>query len=166
MTEDMPIGARTPRWVILAAAILAAASTVRAQRSSVPPIRQLGATVARAKDSIGNVFQLLQLPDGRVVVNDNLWQRLTILDSSLAHPIVVLDTANTAKRLYPASGGTPLRYRGDSILFADPISHAFLVIDGAGTIVRDIAFPPGPMPRVLNSFHYFNSFHYCRRGTS
>ncbi len=128
---------------------MASVSALRsqAQTAKVPPVRALGSVIARTTVPIGAVGNVVELHDGRVAVNDTKSHRVLLFDPSLAHPVVVLDSAGSPDRLYPADrGGNVIRYLGDSLLFADPASRAFLVISPAGTVARVVSFPGGPAP--------------------
>jgi hypothetical protein len=128
------------------ASLLAPAfATASAQRDARPAIRDIGPILARATDSITVVTQFVAFPNGRVAINDARRRHVIILDSSLTHEIVVMDTSTGARRSY-GRGGQIIPYRGDSLLFADPGSLAMLVIDAAGNIGNTVAFPPGRVP--------------------
>jgi hypothetical protein len=101
---------------------------------------------------IGAVNQVVELADGRLAVNDTRSHRLVILDSSLSHPVAVLDSVGPPDRLYPAArGGTVMRYPGDSLFFADPALRSFVVISPSAVIARTAAFPLGPAPLSGNT---------------
>jgi hypothetical protein len=123
---------------------------VTAQSPSLPPIHDISAPVARSADSIGATGMLIALSDGRVVINDTKRKEVKILDASLAHPLVIVGAAGATKVAYGTRGGTLLRYLGDTILFADPVSQTFHLFSPAGTFVRDVAFPSGDPPLVGN----------------
>jgi hypothetical protein len=119
---------------------------------ALPPVRNIGPVVARAKMPVGAIEQIVELADGRVVINDSRKANLAILSSSLDKTNVILGRGlrmnDGESRRYPVGGGTAVHYRGDTIVFAEPRARNFLVIDAAGKIVRQLPFPAGPSPMV------------------
>ena len=65
-------------YLILAASL--AATTVQAQ--TLPPVRPLGATVARSTEQMTAVTTAVPLPGGKVLVNDILKRRVLLFDST------------------------------------------------------------------------------------
>ncbi|MBA3670437.1 MAG: hypothetical protein H0W68_00245 [Gemmatimonadaceae bacterium] len=110
-------------------------------RPASPPVRQLGATVATSTELLGSVAAVRQLPDGRVLVNDQARRRLILLDTTLKTVATVADSTSSTANAYGAQAGGLLAFRGDSSLFVDPASLSMLVIDPAGKIVRVMAAP-------------------------
>jgi len=106
-----------------------------------PAVRQLGRLEHATHDSLASAANALQLPGGRVLVNDITGRRLLLFDSTLAHPIVVADTTGATSNAYGRDAGTLVRYRGDTSIFVDIASLSMLVIDPSGKIVRVKAVP-------------------------
>ena len=123
--------------VILAA--LGAATPVAAQ--TLPPVRPLGATVARSTEPMGTVTTAVALPGGKVLVNDILKRRVLLLDSTFTSITVVADSTSSTANAYGARPGGLLSYRGDSALFVDPASMSMLVVNSEGKITRVMSAP-------------------------
>jgi hypothetical protein len=108
---------------------------------SLPPVRQLGPVTAVAKDPLGAVTIVRQLPDGRVLVNDIVGRRVVMFDSTLSSITVVADTTSATASAYGTRPGGLIAYHGDSTLFIDPASLSMLLIDPTGKIVRVMSAP-------------------------
>ncbi|HTR78859.1 MAG TPA: hypothetical protein VMH39_12140 [Gemmatimonadaceae bacterium] len=112
-----------------------------AQAAKLPPVRQLGPRLAITKDFIGNVGNVRQLSDGRLLVNDNRSHRLLLFDATLTHSRVIVDSVPAANRAYGSAAGGLIAYTGDSTIFVDPVALSLLVLDPAGRIRRVISAP-------------------------
>ncbi|HEY5062456.1 MAG TPA: hypothetical protein VII52_13025 [Gemmatimonadaceae bacterium] len=106
-----------------------------------PAVRQIGPLERATTDSLASAATAVPMPDGRVFVNDIKGRRLLLLDSTLAHPIVVADTTGATGQAYGRQAGTLIRYRADTALFIDIASLSMLVIGPSGNIVRVLAIP-------------------------
>ena len=125
-------------------ALLCAAAPLAAQapaRSAAPPVRPLPAPTSTSTDSLGSVAAVRQLPNGSVLVNDQVRRRVVLMDSTLKVIGVVADSTSSTANAYGVRPGGLLAYHGDSTLFIDPASLSMLVIDGAGKVVRVMAAP-------------------------
>src|SRR3954466_8099812 len=111
------------------AAVCVGVTTASAQ---LPPIRPLGAVVATTTETWGSVPSVRALSDGRVVVSDLTRRRLIILDSTLAHPEVILTPTGAAASTYPSRGGTLFPIPGDTTLVLDAAGVSFVVLDPRG----------------------------------
>jgi hypothetical protein len=125
------------KYLILAASVTA--TPLAAQ--TLPPVRPLGATVARSTEPMGTVTTAIPLPGGKVLVNDILKRRVLLLDSSLTQVTVVADSTSSTANAYGARPGGLLSYRGDSALFVDPASMSMLVVNSEGKITRVMSAP-------------------------
>ncbi len=125
------------RYIPLAA--LLAASPLPGQ--TLPPVRPIGATVARSTEPMGTVTTAVALPGGRVLVNDVLKRRILLLDSTFTQVTVVADSTSSTANAYGARPGGLLSYRGDSALFVDPASMSMLVLNSDGKITRVMSAP-------------------------
>jgi hypothetical protein len=110
-------------------------------QSSIPPTRALGKVAARGPE-MRQVSEVRVLSDGRVLVNDAGARQIILLDSMLANPRVVLDTAGPVSKRYQAYGSL-IPYLADTTLFVDRNGLAFVVLDPQGTVNRVVALPPG-----------------------
>lgn len=108
-----------------------------------PAVRQLGRLERVSTQPLASAASALPMPGGRVVVNDLTGRRLLLFDSTLARATVVADTTSATDYAYTGRGSL-IRYRGDTVLFAEPTSLSMLVIGPTGAIVRVMAFPPTP----------------------
>lgn len=101
-----------------------------------PPVRKIATATAVSKESFGTINSVLELRDGRVLVNDGVGRRLLLMDTTLTKVDVVLDSLAEIANTYGTRPGTLIPYRGDTILFVDPASYAIVVFDPAARFVR------------------------------
>jgi hypothetical protein len=123
----------------LALLLAAVAAPAGAQPPAVP-VRALGPAEAVSRDSLGFLYGVRELADGRVLVNDAARRRLLLLDRALATARVVADDAGAPVRY----GGRPtgiIPWRGDSTLLVDQAARALLLLDGNGDVAR-VMSPP------------------------
>jgi hypothetical protein len=134
------------KFLLIAASL--AATTVQAQ--TLPPVRPLGATVARSTEPMGAATTSVALPGGKVLINDILKRRVLLLDSTLTQVTVVADSTSSTANAYGIRPGGLLSYRGDSALFVDPASMSMLVINTEGKITRVMSAPrPQDVPFLV-----------------
>jgi len=114
------------------------------------PIRPLGATVSTSAITFHQIQHLRALSDGKVLVNDPGKRQVILLDSALANPKVVVDSAGGAN-MYGMNAGALIPFAGDSTLFVDRNASAFLVIDPKGAVTRVMSFPSGNPASYLTS---------------
>jgi hypothetical protein len=126
------------RNYLVVAALLASTSL---QAQTLPPVRPIGATVARSTEPMGTVTAAIELPGGKVLVNDILKRRVLLLDSTFTQVTVVADSTSSTANAYGNRPGGLLSYRGDSALFVDPASLSMLVINSEGKITRVMSAP-------------------------
>ena len=107
----------------------------------LPPIRQLGAVSATAKEKLGNVTALRPLSDGRVLVNEPSSRRVLLFDATLQDFTVVADSTPATNNAYGGRIAGLVAYRADSTLFVDPQSLSMLVLDPAGKVARVMSVP-------------------------
>ena len=81
-------------------------------------------------------------PTARVLINDPGKRQVILLDTALANPKVVVDSAGGAT-MYGMGAGALIPFAGDSTLFVDRNASAFLVIDAKGDVARVMSAPPG-----------------------
>jgi hypothetical protein len=110
-------------------------------QSALPPIRSIGKAHAASTELLGAVSQARALPDGRVLVNDNLGRKVVLFSKDLSSFTVVADTTSATANAYSSRAGGLIAYRGDSTLFVDPQSLSMLVIDGKGQVTRVMSVP-------------------------
>ena len=136
---------RLSRAFFAATLVVAASSPLAAQRDSTarpapatvgPPVRRIATAQAVSTEELGAVNSVLELADGRVLVNDGTRRRLLLMDTTLKTVQVVLDSLAEFANTYGTRPGTLIPYRADSVLFVDPVSYAVLVLDPAARITR------------------------------
>jgi hypothetical protein len=128
--------------VISAAVSLLTASTLAAQSiAPAVPVRPLGKVVATSPVGFSYPASLRALSDGRVLVNDPSRRQVLLLDSVLANPIVVIDSAAGVANSYGARNGGMAAFLADSTFFIDAATPNFLIIDPQGKIARQMALP-------------------------
>jgi hypothetical protein len=106
-----------------------------------PPVHAIGPTLAISTEPMGSVSQVRHLSGGRVLVNDITGRRLLIFDSSLRHSTVIADSTGASGLHYSSRVAGIIAFRGDSTLFADPITSVLVVLDAAGKVTRTLAPP-------------------------
>src|SRR3954464_4087140 len=129
--------------------IALAALNSPAAAQSLPPVRQLGPVTAVAKEPLGAISGIRQLPDGRVLVNDIIARRVVMFDSTLSSINVIADTTSATANAYGVQPGGLIAFRGDSTLFVDPASLSMLLIDPSGKIARVMSAPRAQDIRFL-----------------
>ena len=128
-------------------AVAALFSATPALSQTLPPVRPLGATVARSTEPMGGVSTAISLPGGKVLVNDILKRRVLLFDSTFTTFTIVADSTSSTANAYGGRTGGLLPYRGDSALFVDPSSMSMLVITPEGKITRVMS---APRPQDVN----------------
>src|SRR6185503_16316560 len=131
------------RAFLAATLVVVGATTLAAQRDTTarpptvgPPVRRIATAQALSTEELGAVNSVLELADGRVLVNDGTRRRLLLMDTTLKTVQVVLDSLAEVANTYGTRPGTLIPYRADSVLFVDPVSYAVLVLDPAARITR------------------------------
>jgi hypothetical protein len=131
------------KHLILAAAIAIAPMAALAQTDSAaakpqigPPIRRIATASALSTEQIGSIIGVVELRDGRVLVNDGTRRRLLLMDTTLNTVGVVLDSLAEVANTYGTRPGALIPYRGDSTLFVDPASYVLIVLDPEAKIAR------------------------------
>jgi len=105
-------------------------------KANGPPIRRISTASAISTEPLGAVTSVLELRDGRVLVNDGTRRRLLLMDTTLSKVEVVLDSIAEIANTYGTRTGTLIPYRGDSVLYIDPASYAMIVLDPTAKIAR------------------------------
>jgi hypothetical protein len=115
--------------------------SVRSAPRAIVPIRSLARSVASDSSILMDASAVRHLPTGGVIVNDTRKKQLVVFDSALGNPKVIADTSSNSPNPYGLriSGASLVPYRGDSTLFMDFDSQAFLVIDEHGRFARVMA---------------------------
>ena len=105
-------------------------------KANGPPIRRITTAAAVSAEPLGAINSVIELRDGRVLVNDGTRRRLLVMDTTLTKVEVVLDSISEVANTYGTRAGTLIPYHGDSVLFIDPTSYAMIVLDPAAKIAR------------------------------
>lgn len=106
-----------------------------------PAIRRISTASAVSTEQLGSITSVLQLSDGRVLLNDGTRRRLLMLDTSLKLTKVVLDSLSQTRNYYGTRAGGLLRYRGDTTIFVDASAFAMVLLDKDGKIARVRSLP-------------------------
>jgi hypothetical protein len=112
-----------------------------AAQSARPPVRQLGAIIAKSNEPLVTVAAVRGLSDGRVFLNDPGGRRVLLFDGSLATSTLVADSTSATANAYAGRSAGLIAFRGDSTLFIDPQSSSMLVLDPAGKVARVMSVP-------------------------
>jgi hypothetical protein len=113
-----------------------AQDTPRAAATAGPPVRRIATATAVSTEELGAINSVLELRDGRVLVNDGTRRRLLLMDTTLKTVEVVLDSLSEIANTYGTRAGTLIPFRGDSVLFVDAVAYAVLVLDPSAHIAR------------------------------
>ncbi len=101
-----------------------------------PPVRRISTATALSTEELGAINSVLELRDGRVLVNDGTRRRLLLMDTTLKTVDVVLDSLSEVANTYGTRAGTLIPYRADSVLFIDAAAFAVLVLDPSAHLAR------------------------------
>lgn len=104
------------------------------------PVRELSASTG-ASVTFRNIFGVRETTGGKLLVNDGVQRRVLMLDSTLANPVVVLDSMAEGGNSYGPRPSPIIPYLADSTLFIDGPSLSLVVIDPNGKIARVMAVP-------------------------
>jgi hypothetical protein len=115
--------------------LIVAPAFVAAQKTGIPVVT-LRPAESVSRDTVGNLFGVRELPDGRVLVNDAGRRRLLLFDSSLAQAAVLADSGSGVTFSYGNRVTSIIPYLGDSTLFVDLTGRTYLVLDGKGAETR------------------------------
>lgn len=105
------------------------------------PVRELATVDAKTPQHFGSIFNVRQLNDGKVLVNDGLHRQLVVLDQNLANPNVLIDSVSVGGQSYGPRAAPLIPYLKDSTLFVDGPSSTLLVIDPNGKIAHVMSAP-------------------------
>jgi len=119
-----------------------------------PPIRRIATATAVSTEPLNSITSVLQLSDGRVLVNDGTRRRLLVMDTTLKLQSVILDSIAETSATYGTRAGAMFSYRGDTTIFIDPAAYAMLVIDPSLHIARVRS-----IPRSQDVFYLTSSFY-------
>jgi hypothetical protein len=128
-----------PSAVYLLLAPWPAVGVATAQQPSIP-LRMVGPASARTVEPLGALLGVIELSNGKVLVNDAGRRRLMMFDTTLTGYSTIADTAGAATH-YGAGAAPLIPYLGDSALFVDAGAQSLLIIDPSGKIVRVAAAP-------------------------
>ncbi len=106
-----------------------------------PVIRRISTASAVSTEQLGSITSVLQLADGRVLLNDGTRRRLLMLDTNLKVLRVVLDSLSETRNFYGTRAGGLMHYRGDTTLFVDASAFAMVLLDQDGKIARVRSLP-------------------------
>src|SRR4051812_17741542 len=108
----------------LSLALLAAApALLHAQQSSIP-VRELGSPESISRDTVGFLYGVRELSDGRVLVNDAGARRLMLFDRSLATYKIVADGKTDGPNSYGKRATGIIPYLADTTLLIDLAGRA------------------------------------------
>src|SRR5678815_3944219 len=65
-----------------------------------PPVRRIATASAVSAENLGSIVSTVELPDGRVLVNDGVRRRLLLMDTTLTKVEVVLDSLSEIANMY------------------------------------------------------------------
>ena len=125
------------RQLVFASFAVCAWSSVFAQGKI--PIREVGPATATSTDTVGYLYGIRELSDGRVIANDAGGRRLVMFDAALSRMTVIADSTSATRALYGKRPTGIIPYLGDSTLLIDVTSRTFIVVD-----------PNGQVPRVMS----------------
>jgi hypothetical protein len=123
----------------LALVLLAVPAAAHAQQPRVPTVT-ITTTEAKSTEQFSSMVSVRGLSDGSAIVADATLatRRLVLLDKSLAHAKVILDSAAMTLGV---NGLIP--FAGDSTIIVEVSSQSMLVLDASGKVARVMAPPKG-----------------------
>jgi hypothetical protein len=104
------------------------------------PVRPLGPIVATSTESIGDGAIVRGLPNGRVLVNAGIRQKVFSFDSTLKNFVVAMDSG-VGLGTMPIRASALIPYTPDSTILVDFGSSSLLVLDPMGATARVMAAP-------------------------
>ena len=118
-----------------------APAMVGAQATTPIPVRHVGGTVTSDTTILMGVAGVRALKNGGVIVNDANKRQLVVFDATLRTHTIIADTSTNSPNSYGLRGsmGGLIPYVGDSSIFVDTESGAFLIIDELGRFARVMA---------------------------
>jgi hypothetical protein len=123
-----------------AAMIAALAAPAGAQRAAV----DLGKRNAKSRYTLGHLFALQELPDGRVVASDSKEQVFRLVDFATGDVGLVGKQGDGTDNYRAAS--QVLRLPGDSLGLYDPAGRKLLHVTPQGTVAAVVPLPPAILP--------------------
>jgi hypothetical protein len=130
-------GARRRFVLAIAASLLPTIAAAQdTTKAAGPPVRRISTATALSTEELGAINGVLELRDGRVLVNDGTRRRLLLMDTTLKTVEVVLDSLAEIANTYGTRAGALIPYRADSVLFIDPGAFAVLVLDPSAHVTR------------------------------
>ena len=104
-------------------------------------VRELAQPSAASTHPFKFIFTVRETSGGRVLVSDPFRHQLLLLDRELSNAVVVIDSINPGGQAYGDYPIPTLKWRGDSSIHIDIPSRSYLVLDGAGKVIRTMAPP-------------------------
>ena len=155
----------TPRAIVTATVLIAITGSVSPsatvlEAQATIPVRKLTNIVSSDTSILMGLSGVRHLPNGSVLVNDPNKRQLVLFDSTLKKYKIIADTSTNSPNSYglrPATGGL-IPYVGDSSLFIDSESLAFLVINPQGEFTRVMA------PTRASDLRYISSAPFSTAG--
>ncbi len=131
-----------PRTTLYSIALALSATHAAGAGAQQPiPIRRIGAAEATSKDTVGFLYGVRELSDGRLIANDAGARRLMLFDARLATSKVIADSVSGSPSPYGKRPAGIIPYAGDTTLLVDVGARAFVVFDARG-VVTGVMSPP------------------------
>ena len=137
----MPTLRLTP--TLCATALIAALAIPPAGAQTTATV-ELGKRTARSRYTLGHLFALQELPDGRVVASDTKEQVFRLVDFAKGDVGLVGKPGDDADNYRAAS--LILRLPGDSLGLYDPAGRKLLHVTPQGTVASVESLPPPMLP--------------------
>lgn len=136
----MPLSRLAPAACIAALVALLTASVA----AQAPNPVELGKRTARSKYTLGRLFALQELPDGRVIASDQKEQVFRLVDFAKGDVGLVGRQGDTPDS-YRAAAGI-FRLAGDSLALFDPAGRKMLHVTPQGSVAEIV-----PLPSMSNN---------------
>jgi len=134
---------RTRLATALCAAAMLGTLAGSAIAQNVPSVN-LGKPSAKSKYTLGNLFSMQELPDGRVIASDTKEMVFRVVDLAKGDVAVVGKQGDDADSYRMAS--VVMKLPGDSLALFDPAGRKLLHVTPAGTVDRFV-----PLPSMSNN---------------
>ena len=110
--------------------------------SALPPVRDIGQSVAQLGLGTNRPVEVRPLSDGRVIVLQPLGRRLDLVDRDLRSTTPILDATNPQPVAFPSGVGHLIAAPGDTTWVLDIAAQAYRVISPTGKVVRRVPADP------------------------
>lgn len=129
---------RCPNTLFGAVALFFQLPMLSAQQ--LPP-RNLSRPDLVSVDTFGALLNVIEVADGKLLVNEGARKRLVLLDATLGHAVTILDSSVRNGSSYGPTAAPIIQYLPDSVLFVDVSNSVLVLLNLADRTSRAVALP-------------------------